>query len=278
MRDRGHVALECQTCGAQSVVNRIVLMDHQPLCAACLKERWTGPAEAAGLTFLRRDKTDRAYGYYRAPCGHEVRRQREMIVRMARGETGLRCETCHAAKEAAEAERRGWQLVGPDPQGNPNYRFYRHEACGHEQRVARANMGSGRFGCGGCGLAWPAAPNNLYVLRFGLPDGVVAVKLGHSNNVESRLNDQLRLRRDLPAQILCTLPMPSGVAALRAEKRLHATLRRRCPQAVLPKERFAGVINVKTEVYDGALEPILLAALEAVEAGMRRRRSRRRGG
>ena len=28
----------------------------------------------------------------------------------------------------------GWTLLGPDPAGNPNYRSYKHDGCGHTQR------------------------------------------------------------------------------------------------------------------------------------------------
>ncbi|WP_145111518.1 GIY-YIG nuclease family protein [Cereibacter sediminicola] len=269
--DRLHVLLECKACGSQDVVRVSVLMGCQPICHACKTDRWQDAAEAAGLEYLRRDAHDRHYGIFRAPCGHELRRQFGLIERMAQGGTGVRCGICQAETEAAEAGRRCWQLVGPDPEDDPNYRLYRH-SCGHEQRVARVNMQTGRFQCGKCGSAWPAAPNNLYALRFVLDDGTTVVKLGHSNDPESRLHHQLRLRGDLPAELLKTVPMASGSTALRIEKRLHATLRRRFPWAVLPAERFRGVIKVTTEVYDGRLEPIVLAALDAIEARARRRR------
>ncbi|WP_376870742.1 hypothetical protein [Albirhodobacter sp. R86504] len=174
--DRLHFALQCQTCGTLSKVKRFTLMTAQPLCHACIERDWAADANAAGLEFLRRDETNRHYGVYRLPCGHEIRRQFERIKRVARGEADIRCETCLAATEALEAAARGWHLIGPDPEANPSYRHYRHSGCGHEQRIARANIQTGRFGCGGCGVAWPAAPSYLYAMAFTLENGRKLVK------------------------------------------------------------------------------------------------------
>ena len=82
--------------------------------------------------------------------------------------SGLRCATCHAAREAAEARRFGWQRLGPCPSGRPNYRLYRHR-CGHVQRVAQANMLWGQCDCAGCGQGWSARPSFLYLFEIHLP-------------------------------------------------------------------------------------------------------------
>src|SRR5690606_11284166 len=147
--DRLHLALRCRHCGASQKTRLFTVMSSQPLCPACLMADWREDADAAGLVFLRRDLAHRHYAHYRAPCGHEVRRQMGLVKRIAAGDVSWRCEACHAETEAAEAEARGWVLTGGDPSGNPNYRNYRH-GCGHEQRIARGNMQSGRFSCGGC--------------------------------------------------------------------------------------------------------------------------------
>lgn len=250
VRDRYHLALQCRSCGGLSAARIFVVMTARPLCRTCIDNRRADEARAAGLTLLHRDPTDRHYRHYRAPCGHELRRQTALVSRAAAGTTGFRCETCQAAREQAEALARGWVLLGSDPEGDVSYRLYRHENCGHRQRIARANIQSGRFSCGGCGVAWPAAESFIYVMRFTLPDGAPVLKLGFSRDPVSRLEYQLKRRPDLPAAILRTVAFSTGQAALRAEKKLHRKLQREAPEAVVPAGRFADVLKVSSEIYE----------------------------
>ena len=164
VHDRYHLLLRCRTCRRDFPAKLFVLMRGQPLCPHCLAARRAALAAEAGVAFLGPDPDHSAYGHYLAPCGHILRRQFELIARVARGETGLRCETCHAAREAAEARRFGWQRLGPCPSGRPNYRLYRHR-CGHVQRVAQANMLWGQCDCAGCGQSWSARPSFLYLFE-----------------------------------------------------------------------------------------------------------------
>lgn len=265
VRDRYHLALGCRLCGAASVTKIFTLRTAAPLCPACLQAKWLKEAEAAGLTFLGRDPDARHYFRFRAPCSHVVRRQFELIRRIATERTGLRCETCHSAREAEEARVRGWTLIGPDPEGNPNYRLYGHD-CGHRQRVARANMQTGRFGCGHCDPGWVAGESYLYAMRFDLPDGGSVVKLGFSRDPVSRLRHQLITRPDQPCRLLRQVRMRSGREALRQEKRLHSQLRGAHPRAVVDPGRYRHLIRVGSEIYEAALEPVILAALDRLEA------------
>ena len=264
--NRLNFALMCQQCGNLNKVNRYTLMSAQPLCRACVERAWKADATAAGLTFLRRDPDHRHYAFYLAECGHEIRRQFEMIKRMAAGLTGFRCETCHAAVEVREAGTRGWTQLGPDPKDSPNYRIYRHDDCGHEQRVARANMQSGRFSCGKCGEDWPAAASFVYAMSFKLASGREVVKLGFSRDPESRLHYQLKRDADLTCQILRKVPMPTGHAALCAEKAMHKQLKTAHPDAAVDPIEWTGQIRVKTEIYDGALRPVILDMLDTLAA------------
>jgi hypothetical protein len=96
------------------------------------------------------DRRDHHYGLYRTPCGHLVRRQAELVARIAAGLAEIRCTRCIVAREEAEAGRQGWVRLRRDPRGNPNFRIYRH-GCGHTQRVARATMAWGQCCCTRCG-------------------------------------------------------------------------------------------------------------------------------
>ena len=266
--DRYHVALECLTCETLNLTLAFTLRKCRPVCKGCQFERRQEEAQSVGLAYLGRDADDPHYGRYRvADCGHEVRRQFELIKRVVEGTTGVRCEVCHRAREEAEARARGWRLVGPDPDGEPNYRVYAHEdGCGETQRIARANMQTGRFSCETCGDVWPAEPSALYLMRFLPPGRRPVVKLGMSRDPESRMRHQLGLPDHVEARILRTVPMETGRAALIAEKRLHGELRRNYPEAVVPPEEFRDYLRVVSEIYDIALEPVILEMLDRVEA------------
>lgn len=264
--DRYHVALRCQRCCGVHRCRIFTLMSAQPQCPACLEQQWRDEAAAAGLVYLDRHPSDRHYALYQAPCGHQVRRQFELVGRMAAGLTSIRCEVCHAKMEAAKARVRGWSLLGPDPEGNPNYRRYRHDVCGHEQRTARVNMQSGRFSCGGCGQDWPAAPSYLYAMSFTLATGREVVKLGFSRDPEGRLAWQLQRDTEMPCALLRKVAVRTGQMAIRTEKTMHGELKRRYPDAVLAPAHWQGQIRVKSEIYDASLTPVILAMLNEVEA------------
>ena len=265
VQDRYHLALACGQCGKLSRHKIYALRVSRPQCPHCLESQWRADTERAGLTFLRRDPDDTMYAIYRAPCGHEVRRQPDRMRQIAVGQNSFRCETCHAAREAVEAETRGWSLIGPDPEGDANYRLYQH-GCGHRQRIARSNMQTNRFACASCGECWSAAPSWLYLLRLSLPGYGPVVKAGYSRNPESRMRFQLGMTADLGCELIITIPMPTGHDAIRAEKRLHADLCRTYPEAVISSEIISSHLNVVSEVYDATLEPVILAELERIAA------------
>ncbi len=283
VKDRLHVALRCDRCGCVSLSLVYTLRTAQPLCPACLCADRSSAAEAAGAVFLRRDPADTRYAIYGLPCGHEVRRQFGLIARAAAGETGIRCEVCHAGALEAEAAARDWSLVGPDPQGDPNYRLYAHThlaaqpgedgkavsgaapACGHVQRIARGNMMTGRFTCGACGQGWPVAASALYLMRFELPGHGPVVKLGFSRDPVSRLRFQLRAGPGLACELRRVIPVTSGHRAICLEKRMHVELRRLHPDAVVPPRAWRGLIRVRSEIYEGRLEPLIDAMLDRVE-------------
>jgi len=266
IRDKDHIALKCHRCGALTAQKLYTLRAAQPACGACRHALVEANAHEAGLTFLGYHPDHHQLGIYRAPCGHEVVRQFELVQRIAEGHCKLRCETCHSAKERAEAASRGWTLLGADPQGNQNYRLYRH-TCGTEQRIARANMQSGRFGCHICGKGWSAAQSYLYAIRLVFPTGLRVVKLGFSRDPHSRLWHQLLRGPGIEAELLRSIPQASGHAALCREKALHRILKAEHPDALIPAGHFQDWLSVKTEVYGIELEPVILKHLDAIPDG-----------
>ncbi len=268
--DRMHFALECQLCGHINKVRLFTLTSAQPLCEGCIALSWRADASAAGLTFLHRCPEDRHYGHFlRKACGHTIRRQFTKVNKVATGITGLRCETCHAKRERAEAVEQGWELIGPDDEGDLNFRKYRH-GCGHEQRIARQNMQSGRLSCHGCGVDWPSAPSSLYALSFTLQNGREVVKLGYSNNPKGRLHFQLAMSPAMPRAILRLVAVPSGHQALVIEKRLHRDIRKTHPDLIIDPAVYRGQIRVASEIYDVALTRTILDHLDRVDAEINR--------
>lgn len=274
IRDRYHLALRHEACGGMMAAKLFTLRDATPTCPHCQDLQRRDLCRAAGVTWLGRGRNPH-YLRIRLACGHETERQAEMLNRVRAGRTAIRCDDCLQARLWAEAAARDWVLTGDDPDGHRNFRLYRH-SCGHLQRVAIANMRSGRFTCGGCSDGWTRDPSQLYSMRFVLRDGREAIKVGFSRDPESRLRHQLITRRDQPALVIRTVQLVSGREAIRLEKALHRRLRALRPEAVLDRQIFAGQINCVSELYDVAIEPLIMHHLDRIEARTRRRYPDRR--
>jgi hypothetical protein len=280
VRDRLHLALECKTCGAQTAQKVFTLRTAQPACGGCRAGARDQSASAAAFTFLRRDRLDRHYAFYRLPCGHEVRRQIHRVDLIAEtdppeGRKGYHCPVCHTEHLAATAASRGWQLIGPDMKGNVSYRLYGHadNGCGHVQRVAIANMETGRFSCEACGECWASAPSAVYLSRFRVPGVGTQVKLGMSRDPVSRHRHQLKLRRGTEVELLTIVPMETGKAALKVEKELHRRMLNTHPDLVTPRTDLADWIGVKSEVYAAEAERLLRRMLEEIEDALAARKA-----
>ncbi|SMG55672.1 MULTISPECIES: hypothetical protein [unclassified Paracoccus (in: a-proteobacteria)] len=265
VRDRLHVALRCQSCGGIHVNRHYVVMNAQPLCPHCMETRWRETALVAGLTWLGRDSTHRHYGRYGLPCGHESRRQFTFVERVASGVVSARCETCLIHREEEEALRFGWTRLGRDPKGNASYRLYRHH-CGHEQRVAVANMRWGQCDCAGCGQSWTAKPSFIYLLDIRHPRTERHyLKLGYSSHPVKRHKHQLGLPKNAHVEVLRVVAMPTGHAACAREKAAHAELRRLHPEALVPHPEFSDLMNVVSEIYRPESLAILHETLDRIE-------------
>jgi len=266
VQDRFRVALRCQTCGGLHVARHFVLMTAQPLCPHCVEARWRATATAAGLTWLGRDPDHRHYGRYLLPCGHAAQRQFTFVERIAAGAVAPRCETCLVHREEEEALRFGWARLHRDPQGNPAYRLYRH-SCGHEQRIAVANMRWGQCDCAGCGQSWTAKPSYIYLLDIRHPGtGRHYLKLGYSSHPVKRHKHQLGLPKDALVEVLRVVAMPTGHGACAHEKAAHARLKRAHPEALVPHPEYADLMNVVSEIYRPASLSILHDTLDRIEA------------
>lgn len=278
IRDRYHVALECMRCGAQTAHKVYTVRSAQPACGGCQMAQLRDNAAKVGLTLSERDEAHRHYATYRLPCGHETRLQRGRVERLAQdgpapGHDGYHCEVCYQEKLQQTAATSGWSVIGADPDGDANYRLLAHDACGYRQRVAIANLETGRYNCGGCGECWTAAPSALYMMRFSVPNLGCFIKLGYSRNPQSRLRYQLGLRADVDAELIDEVAMPSGQLALRVEKNLHRELQTSHPNMVVPRADLSGWINVTSEIYTAEAEPIIRRMLDAIESPLCPRRT-----
>ena len=264
IRDRLHLALECRICGSLTAHKLYTLRTANPACGGCQERARAAKAQAAGLTFLHRDPEDRHYAYYRARCGHTVRRSFELIERVMRGEVEIRCEDCLQQRDAGDARKQGWTLLSDDPAGNDHYRLYQH-SCGHQQRVARVNMQWGQVDCAQCGSSWTARKSFLYLVRITWPEqGLSVIKLGYSANPAKRFRHQLGLDTSVQIDVLRTIALPTGHIACVLETQTHADLRKRFPDAVIPTADYAGLINVVTEIYHPDLTDYIQARLDQI--------------
>lgn len=266
VRDRLHLALECCICGSLTAHKVYTLRTAQPRCGGCAEADLIAQARKAGLVLLRRDQRDRHYALYRGKCGHVLKRQFELVNRVANGLTDVKCRRCLIEREQEEARKQGWERVRRDRSGNPSYREYRHP-CGQVQRIARGNLQWGQCDCARCGKSWTAKPSYIYFISLEFGDGTPRlVKLGYSKHPVKRWRHQLKLPKSAQVDVIRVISMPTGHDASGTERAAHAALMREHPDFVVPNHIFADVLNVVSEVYWPAAEGVIQGLLDGIEA------------
>ncbi len=246
--NRTQVYLRCTSCSEIMSVHSHVLRTAYPECTSCYLKALANEAADAGLELVKPCPDDSHRAIYRAPCGHEISRQRGRIQKIAAGGAAFRCEICLEERYKQVANAQGWALAGAASSGRPGYRSYRHD-CGHKQDVSVGNMLTGRFSCNGCSSNWTADPSFIYLDFFELPHGGGQfVKIGMSRRPLSRLLHQFDLAEGVHAEVLAKVPMETGVAALREEKRMHKFLRTHHPAWVVGSVELDW-IRVSSEIY-----------------------------
>lgn len=263
VRDKDHLALECEKCGALTAHKVFTLRTAKPACAGCQSRERRAQARRAKLEFLYRDPNNRHYGVYRAPCGHKIKRQFAFIDRVAKGEAEVRCETCTHNREVSEAKKQNWTWLRRDQ--DDDYRIYRH-SCGHEQRIAVVNMRWGQLNCASCGKGWNARKSFIYLLHIEWPQQrKEMLKVGYSRTVAKRYRDQLGLPKDAKVTVLRALLFSTGNEACRREKQMHSELCEHFPESVVPRKELAGLINVVSEMYRVDLLPEIQFLFDELE-------------
>jgi hypothetical protein len=265
VKNKDNLALACKKCRGTFVCRHSVLTGFQPQCPNCKEARWIADAKVNRLTFVKRDEKDRHYGHFLVSCGHTKRLQFSRTKKVATEGGEIVCESCTIERYKREARAYGWELVGPDPEGDNDYRLYRHaDGCGESCRVLIGNMKTQRFQCPSCGKGWSNEPSSIYFAEIDLGKRTV-LKLGFSGNTYSRFEYQLFVRKVLPYRILAEIHFPTGRAALRAEKKVHKRLIERFPDGVVPHTVYRKHLKVKSEIYRPELRDAIFAELAEVE-------------
>jgi len=137
---------------------------------------------------------------------------------------------------------------------------------GNLHDVARAHMRTNRLSGAKRGKMWSSAPSWLYLMRLNLPGYGPVVKLGCSGDVESRMRFHLGMSSELVCKTLFKVPMATGSIARCEENQLHKMICANYPHAVIPSEIISKHLRLVSEVYDAALEQVIVMEMSRIAA------------
>ena len=184
-------------------------------CSECMLTKFKSEARLVGWQWLEQTKVKGYCLYRHNDCGHV---QQNQMGHMRLG--NVRCDRCQSAKFREEAEIQGWTHIG---QIDRRYGSYRHISCGHQQQHASCNMRLGNVVCHGCGESWVTKPSNTYLLRIGIENGPVFLKMGVARDVSLR-KERYGLPENADVTILHTIAYAKGKDAVKHEKIIHRTV------------------------------------------------------
>lgn len=264
MIDRLHVLLRCDSCDKAHAKRISVVLSFDPECPNCIHKARIEQAHTLGVRLLEHDPKNRHYGIYELSCGHTARRQYSRVEAAAKGGHALGCNECRELRYAKQAQRFGWDSVGPALSGKAGYRSYRH-TCGQVQDISVGNMLWGDCACKKCSLGRTSRPSAIYLFRINLPSFSV-LKLGYSVRPAKRLKHQLGIDASVKTEVLRVIRMPTGHDARSEEERCHSVLRNQHPAWVVPKSAYGDAINTVAEIYDPQAEPLIQRFMDEIEA------------
>lgn len=102
------------------------------------------------------------------------------------------------------------------------------------------------------------------MIEFHLPDhDEPLVKMGMSRRPSNRLQHQFDLADGVSGKFIDKIPLPTGIAALRHEKRMHANLRASRPDLVVGRDEL-NWIRVVSEIYRAEALPLIQSMMDEV--------------
>lgn len=263
-RRSSDLTLRCHKCQQILQVRRSVVTGYKLQCNHCLWIARFNEAMANGTTIVTPHAANHKIAHVKLSCGHSALRQYGRLAAAARGGHNLGCDDCREARYADEAGGSGWTMVGPVMPAKNGYRLYQHH-CGHQQSHAIVNVDRRQLDCQSCGESWASKPSYIYLFAIPLMDRTV-LKLGYSSDPTRRLRYQLGDAARERGTILHVIDLPTGHAALKAEKKAHQYLRKHHPALVLPPTAFEDQIKTKTEIYDLEAKPVILVLMQKIAA------------
>jgi hypothetical protein len=261
--NRLHVLLRCHACDLTHAKRLSVVVGYRPECPHCIHKARVKQAHTLGARLLEHDPTNRHYGIYQLSCGHTARRQYSRVHEAAKGGHALGCNECKELRYAKQAQRFGWDSIGPAISRKAGYRSYRH-TCGQVQDVMVGNMTWGDCACKKCSPGRTSRPSAIYLFRINLL-GFSVLKLGYSVRPKKRLKHQLGIDKSVETEILRVIRMPTGHDARAEEEHAHSVLRNQHPELVVPKSAYGDAINTFSEIYDPQAENLIQGFMDEIE-------------
>lgn len=268
-RRSSDLTLRCHECRQILQVRRSVVTGYKMQCNHCLWIARFDVAMANGTTIVAPHSTNHKIAHVELPCGHSALRQYGRIAAAARGGHNLGCETCREARYGEEATGSGWILIGPTTPPKNGYRLYQHH-CGCEQSHTIVNVDRRQLDCQSCGETWASKPSHIYLFVIPLEDRTV-LKLGYSSDPTRRLQYQLGVAARERGTILHVIDLPTGHAALKAEKKAHRYLHKHHSALVIPPAEFEDQIKTSSEIYSLAAMPVILRLMGEISEVVLRR-------
>lgn len=267
-RRSSDLTVRCHKCQQTLQVRSSVMSGYKLQCNHCLWIARFNEAMANGTTIVTPHAANHKIAHVKLSCGHSALRQYGRLAAAARGGHNLGCDDCREARYADEAGGSGWTMVGPVMPAKTGYRLYQHH-CGHQQSHAIVNVDRRQLDCQSCGESWASKPSRIYLFEIPLRDRTV-LKLGYSSDPTRRLRYQLGGAARERGVVLHVIDLPTGHAALKAEKNAHQFLRRRHPALVIPHAAFGDQVKTKSEIYSLAALPVILHLMHEIAANVAR--------
>lgn len=218
------------------------------------ENQYKAEASRFGLEYLGEAQNNKNnYRRYRLKCGHE----KDLTPQNVR-KNQVQCKQCIFEKFGLLEKSSGLTVIEKIDRNSNLYRL----GCGHIQLIYKSAILNGEWLCRSCNKTHFDLPSHLYLLSIkSNSDNFVWLKLGYSNNLNLRIK-RYNLKDNCTVTKLITVPISSGLRAIRLEKQIHTYLfnSRLQPDAMKKYHLTDGY----TECYPMSLKTDILSIIRSI--------------